>query len=204
MREPEGRPPAARVPVLEQGDASCASDGARIEACYSRLYRGLVGAGLRANGGRQQEAEETAHDALVTTWLGQHRGAAVVRNLDAFVYGVQRVLARRRWRRSAAGPVEGDIPCTAPDVHDALSMGELLDALDGCVSSLPDRLRTLVDGLLERRSGQAMASELAVSGATITRRLDKARRALEHCLRGRGFDDSALVLVDELGAGGAS
>jgi RNA polymerase sigma factor CnrH len=70
--------------------------------------------------------------------------------------------------------------------HRTLEDNSMFDALEQCLSRLPDTLRAVVDAYYyEGRNGDEVADHLQVAPAAVRKRLQRARTLLKQCLESK-------------------
>lgn len=107
-----------------------------------------------------------------------------------WAFTVLRNLTRDFMRRLAKIDAAAADPETLSDPGAVVYDDGLAADFDACLESLPPRLRQfLVERYLEGRPQTDIAVVMAVSTATVSKSLDKARTLLAECLRGKGHGD---------------
>ena len=130
-------------------------------------------------------AEDLAQDTLVAA-LRSDRAPANREDLDAWLVGVARNMARRHWKARArevslaSGPIEVAAPAGVPD-DDSVERRQHL--AQSALRRLPAASRSLLaDRVLAGRRTDAIAEERGLSPAAASMRLTRARDALRRVI----------------------
>jgi RNA polymerase sigma-70 factor (ECF subfamily) len=203
LRQHPVPPPAGRGELQE---ALASGDAAAFERAFRAHAPSLYGFACRLTGSRAT-ADDVVQEAFAEAW---HSGRAwrSDRDLRAFLYTVARTRALMRRRherivdREASNAQFALYPTghSIPAVDAAVEHGELRDAVQSAVNSLPDRTRLVV--LLTRFSGLTqpeVARVLRLSVRTVEWHLARAVSLLRVPLRGHWplavLAGAALVVV---------
>ena len=152
-----------------------------------RRYAGLcVRVASRILGGADRSyVEDAVQEAFYAVFakLNQWRGE----NLAAWIGTIAARRAmdlRRRLRRSSAEKtgMEGDDPPAAPRSITPMDLTDLRDAIEKARSRMTERQQRILDALLEGKTKEQIARELAVSPRMIYYELDAIRRLLKNSL----------------------
>jgi RNA polymerase sigma factor (sigma-70 family) len=152
-----------------------------------------------------------AEDAFQATFLVLARKAKSLRHperLAAWLHAVaRRVAVRVRARRRPTEPLLNlpDLADPRPDPLAAVSVRELLVALDQEIARLPEAYRLpLVLCGMEGRSVEEAARTLGWTHGSVKGRLERGRKRLHARLARRGLTVPAALLAGRLGTGSAS
>ncbi|CAN5383812.1 hypothetical protein BH10PLA2_BH10PLA2_02330 [soil metagenome] len=148
--------------------------------------------------------EHDAEDAFQATFLVLARNAATIRKgtaLPSWLYGVAYRIAqharRAALRRQARERKQRIVPKVEP--HLDLALSELQRVLAEEVQRLPENLRApFVLCCLEGKSKPEAATQLGWKEGTVSGRLARARRRMQHRLTRRGLTLSAVLCASAL------
>lgn len=129
-----------------------------------------------------QEVFIVAYERLPTFRRGEDFGAwlrGIARNKLRHHYErtARRAGASEFFQREAASLLEADLDTAAASKHEAH-----LGALLGCIGRLPERMRRVVRGWLDREKAQALAQEMALSVPNIYQIQHRASALLRDCI----------------------
>ena len=136
------------------------------------------------------QSRDIVQDSLVAAWEHQDR-FDVTRDFGTWVRGIIRNKWRETMRRNAKQIALEDDALESMEAE-MLTWQELRQdggpgvfvKLEGCVEKLPEALLAAVREFYYKGSStDEAAEELAVGGATVRKRLERAREALRHCLK---------------------
>ncbi len=144
-----------------------------------------------------QHSQDT-EDAFQATFLVLAQKLGTLRkhaSLASWLHGVaHRVAVRAKLQATARRRRETQAPLCETMPPDDITWKDLRVVLDAELSQLPDKWRLpLVLCYLEGQTQDEAAIQLAWSKSTLRRRLEEARNALGHRLRGRGIMLSAAL-----------
>jgi len=142
---------------------------------YARI---ITGDGVKAG--------EVVQDAFVTAW--QNIGKFdVTRDLSSWLRGIVRNKWReacRRGNREISMDEEALAAIESTIVEWQADRPEVFDRLAHCRGQLPDTLAQSINVFYDEDiSTEEAAVRLDINGATLRKRLERARQALRHCLQ---------------------
>ncbi len=166
-------------------------------------HRDMVFATSRRILGNATDAEDVAQDCFIL--LSRNAGklrAPVAGWLHQVAVRISLNCIRQRRAQHAREIHAAESRSPAHTRRDAEpSWDELQSAVDEAIARLPEKLRVpIILYYLEERKQEEIASELRVSQAEISRRLQKGVEALRHHLKRGGFTVPAVALATMLAA----
>lgn len=135
------------------------------------------------------QSRDLVQDSLVTAWENQER-FDVTRDFGSWLRGIIRNKWREAMRKNKKQVAIEDDALESMEAE-MLSWQELRQdggpgvfvKLEGCIGKLPDALLGAVKSFyFEGCSTEETAEKLEVGGATVRKRLERAREALRQCL----------------------
>ena len=143
----------------------------------------------RALSRNETTASDLAQDAFLTAWKNLET-FDTTRDFGAWLRGIVRNKWREHLRKHAREVDVDDATVDAWennlarwDENRAHGNPGLLDALDDCLTRLPETMGDAVRRFYyQQQSGDAIASQLGIDATTLRKRLQRAREALRGCL----------------------
>ena len=200
-------PPSANEPPADSPNrlAERVSEGdhGAFEKLVRRFDGGLRRLLRRRSGGRDDLAEELAHETWTAVWEALQRGRYDPEKaaISTFIYAV----AHKRWlqylRRSGQAPASlGAVDTLLEQVGgetgmpgDLVEAEELLGALRECLraaappNGLLNEERIIVTGLVTGGTERSLAAELGIAPSTVHSRKLSAYAKLRKCMAAKGF-----------------
>lgn len=163
--------------------------GQQAFAVLAREHHRSVLIFARALCRNEATAADLAQDAFLVAWKNL-ASFDTSRDFGAWLRGIVRNKWREHLRRHAREVDVGDATIEAWDKQlagwdrsRASGNGELLDALDDCLTRLPSIMGEAIRRFYyKEEAGEILARELAIDATTLRKRLQRAREVLRGCL----------------------
>lgn len=184
----ETAPRESSAPVPAGADGAAAVEGAAFAILAREHHRGLL-VYARALCRDEATAADLVQDAFLTAWRSLAR-FDVTREFGAWMRGI----IRNKWREHCRKhhrevDVDDDVLTLWENRMAAMEQsrhdgrGPVFDALEDCLTRLPENLSDVVQRFYYRREdGQNAAAALGIDPAALRKRLQRARELLRQCL----------------------
>ena len=179
--------PKTEEGTMDKNEASSSAPRERFSRLMREHHRELL-VYARAIVKDHHTAQDIVQDSLVSAYRN-FPGFDESRDFGSWVRGIVRHKCLDWFRKQKRTPlpdteiVELELDFAARDAAREAGKGPLFDALEDCISKLPEKLRETVDSFyLSENSGAETAEKLHISAATVRKRLERARDQLYSCL----------------------